>query len=127
RRIGRDPGEERCLWKGQPRGRRVEVRLRCALDAIRAVAEVDRVQVRREDARLLPALLELPGERGLLKLATDGARGRDAGVLDELLGDGRAALHDFLARDVGPDGTPDAAQVDAAVLVEAFVLDRDDR
>ena len=30
-------------------------------------------------------------------------------------------------RDVGPDGTGDSAEVDAAVLVEALVLDRDDR
>ncbi len=29
--------------------------------------------------------------------------------------------------DVGPERAHDAAQVDAAVLVEALVLDRDDR
>jgi hypothetical protein len=72
-------------------------------------------------------LLELPGERGLLELAADRPRARHARVLDELLRDGRAALHDAFVRDVGPDRAGDAAQVDAVVLVEALVLDRDDR
>src|SRR3712207_9047109 len=48
-------------------------------------------------------------------------------VLDELLGDRRPALDELLLADVGPDGARDAAHVDAAVLPEAAVLDRDDR
>jgi len=34
---------------------------------------------------------------------------------------------DALVRDVGPEGARHAADVDAAMLVEALVLDRDDR
>ena len=126
-RIGGDPGQQRRLRQVEPRRRRVEVRLRGALDPVRAVPEVDRVQVGGEDAELLPALLQLPGERRLLELAADRPLRGDARVLDELLRDRRAALHDALARHVRPHGASDAAQVDAAVLVEALVLDRDDR
>ena len=68
-------------------------------------------------------LLELPGERRFLELAADRARRRHARVLR----DRRAALDDALVRDVGPHRAGDAAHVDAMVLVEALVFDRDDR
>ena len=107
-----------------------EVRLRRGLDAVRAVRQVDRVQVRRQDPCLRPvarAGLELPRERGLLQLARDRALVVDERVLDELLRDCRAALNRALVPDVGPDGAHDPVQVDAVVLVEAMVLDVDDR
>jgi hypothetical protein len=68
------------------------------------------------------------GHRGLAQLLEDGALilGGE-GVLDELLGNGRAALHHALLDDVLVEGAADAAQVDAVVRVEALVLDRDDR
>ena len=47
------------------------------------------------------------------------------GVLDELLGDRRGALRGAVAEDVLDQGAADALEVDAAVLVEARVLDRD--
>ena len=97
------------------------------LDSVGAVAEVDRVQVGGEDPVLRPAPLELPGEGCLLELPADRPLGLDVRVLDELLCDRRAALDDLLVAYVGPHGPEDAAQVDAAVLVEAPVLDRDDR
>ena len=50
----------------------------------------------------------------------------DVGVLDELLGDGRAALDDRLMPDVRPRCPSDAVKVDAVVLEEALILDRDD-
>ena len=43
------------------------------------------------------------------------------------MGDRRAALGGAAAREVVEEGAPDAAQVDAVVLVEALVLDGDDR
>ena len=45
-------------------------------------------------------------------------------VLDELLGDRRAALGRRLGEHVLDERAPDADEVDAAVLVEALVLDR---
>ena len=126
-RVARDAGEEGRLGERQLARRLLEVRERRLADAVRAVPEVDRVQVRGQDPVLLLALLELPGERRLLQLARDGALVLDVGVLDELLRDRRAALDDRLVLDVGGERAPDRPQVDAAVLVEALVLDGDDR
>src|SRR5581483_3841354 len=120
--ILRDPGEERGLRKRQPLRVVPEVGPRRALDAVRAVAEVNGVQVTREDAVLRPALLDLPREGRLLQLARQRALARDVRVLDELLRDRRAALDDLPVRDVGPERATDAAQVEAPVLVEALVL-----
>ena len=105
----------------------LEVRARCLLDAVRAVPEVDRVQVRGEDPVLRPVLLELPGQGRLAHLARDRLLVPDVRVLDELLRDRRAALDDSLLADVLPESACDAAHVDAVVLVEALILDRDDR
>src|SRR6185312_1933013 len=74
-----------------------------------------------------PALLELPRERRLLQLAPDRALALGVRVLDELLRDRRAALDHLLVPEVLHDRAEDAVHVDAAVLVEALVLDRDDR
>src|SRR4029077_19317487 len=91
------------------------------------VPEVDGVEVCGQDPVLRPALLELPGESCLGQLARDRLLAREIRVLDELLGDRRTALHRAAVRDVGPDRAGHAAEVDAAVLVEALVLDRNDR
>jgi hypothetical protein len=73
------------------------------------------------------AVLELPGERRFLQLARNRPLALDERVLDELLRDRRTALDDALLLNVRPDGAQDAAEVDAAMLVEAAVLDVDDR
>ena len=129
RRVPRDPREERRLGERQLARGLLEVRQRRLPDPVRAVPEVDRVQVRGEDPVLVVAvpLLELPRERRLLQLARDRAVVGDVGVLDELLRDRRAALDDGLVLDVREQRAPDRVQVDAVVLVEALVLDRDDR
>ncbi len=127
RRVLRHRGEQRSLGKRQLGGAVTEVRERGLLHAVRAVSEIDRVQVRGEDLVLVPALLELPRERRLLHLAADRAVVLDDRVLHELLRDRRAALHDALVRDVLPAGAKDPAEIDAVVLVEPPILDRDDR
>ena len=126
-RVLGDPREQCRLGRLHRRRAVVEVDLARLLDAVGAVSEVDRVQVRGEDLVLGPFLLQLPRERRLDQLAADGLLARQIGVLDELLRDRRAALHRAAVRDVGPERTCHAAEVDAAVLVEALVLDRDDR
>ena len=125
--VRRQPGQQRRLVQLELVRVLVEVHARGHLDAVRPVPEVDRVQVRGEDPVLRPALLELPGERGLLELAADRALLLRVLVLDELLRDGRAALHDRLRADVGPDRAGHAPDVDALVLPEAPVLHGDDR
>jgi hypothetical protein len=58
-------------------------------------------------------------------LAFEGAlRVLDAEVADQLLGDRRAALDRLAGFEVGDGGPDDALVVDAAVFVEALVLDR---
>ena len=104
-----------------------EVDARRLLDAVGAVPEVDRVEVRREDAVFRPLLLQLPRERRLLELALEGAAALHVRVLHELLRDRRAAFDDGAVPQVLPDGTRDAANVDASVLEEAAVLDSHDR
>ena len=103
-----------------------EVDARGGLDAVGALAEVHGVQVLGEDLLLGPLALELVGERRLLQLLEERAvLLRDQRVLDELLGDRRGALRGALAAHVLPQRARDALVVDALVLVEALVLDRD--
>ncbi len=98
------------------------------LDPVGALAEVDRVEVLGEDLVLAPVALEAVGERRLAELLEDRAAAFGVErVLDELLGDRRGALGGALAEDVLDQGAPDALEVDAAVFVEARVLDRHHR
>ena len=103
-----------------------EVGARGLADALGAAAEVDLVQVEREDLVLGQLLLEPPGEDHLLQLAVEAALGREQQALHRLLRDGAAALHDLARLDVGPGGAHDRAQVDAAVLEERVVLAGDE-
>src|SRR5581483_2983762 len=122
----RDAGEERGFGQRQLRGAVPEVCARGPFDSVGAVPEIDRVEVRSEDPVLRPLLFQLPCERGLLQLPCDRALVAGERVLDELLRDRRAALHRPAAH-VVPERARHAANVDAAVLVEALVLHRDDR
>ncbi len=126
RRIGRNAREQCRLVQLEESRALSEVRPRRLLDAVRPVSEVDRVEIRREDAVLAPALLELPGERGLSHLARERPLVTDVRVLDELLCDGGTAFDDRLLAYIGPERTGDPAQVDALVVEEALILDGDD-
>ena len=139
-RRGDHAGDQRGLRRLELRGARAdpvgvaagvlpaEVGARGGLDAVRAVAEVDRVEVVAQDLLLRPLAREVVRHRRLAQLheqrpaVLGGER-----VLDELLGDRRAALHRLLGQDVLVERAADAAEVDAVVGVEALVLDRDDR
>ena len=104
-----------------------EVGAHRGLDAVGAVAEVDRVQVLGEDLLLRPLALEVIGERRLAQLLEHRAVGLGGErVLHELLGDGRATLGGAALQHVLHERAADAGVVDALVLVEALVLDGDD-
>src|SRR4051812_42653246 len=100
-----------------------------ALDAVPAVAERNLVQIRFEDLVLGVVLLHLASGGLLVELPAEAAVGAvDEGrvhVPDELLGDGAGAAP--FAEDVVLESTGDADDVDAVVLVEAMILDRDER
>src|SRR5581483_2857685 len=132
-----DPGQHRRLpgvevlraRAGQAAAARVvpaEVRLGGRLDPVGPVAEVDLVQVLREDLVLGPLALEVVGEGRLAELLEDRpAALRLEGVLHELLRDRRRSLAGRAGEDVRLHGAQDAQPVHAPVLVEALVLDRD--
>lgn len=131
--------EEGRLLDVQVLGRLGEVALGGCLDAVRLLPEEGDVQVVLEDALLAQLLLDLDGELQLADLAADRLLGGlgdlvgvVAGLLDEdvlhvLLGQRRGALGDAAALRVLVDRAEDALEVDRAVLVEARVLDGDDR
>ena len=123
----REAGEQRRLHQRQVLRRLREVRLRGGLDTVGVVAEVDLVHPGGEDALLRPVAAELDRQAGLLDLPLERPLPRDVEVADELLRDRRAALDHLALVQVAPGGAEDALVVDAAVLVEAAVLDGDRR
>ena len=127
RRRLRQAGEQRRLRKRQVLRLLREVRLGGGLDAVGVVPVVDGVQVGLEDPRLRPLVAELDREAGLLDLAVERLLAARVHVPDELLADRRAALDHLAGADVGPERAQDPDVVDAAVLVEALVLDGDRR
>ena len=131
RRRLRQPRQERRFGQVQIARRPPEVHARRGVDADRLLPpdrpEADVVQVARQDPVLRVALLHLARERGLLDLALERALRVQVERPDQLHRDRRAALDDRVRGDVLRRGTQDRGVVDAAVLVEAPVLDRDHR
>ena len=85
-----------------------------------------RVQVVVQHPGLRVLLLQLGGELRLPDLAREVAlRVLDVEGAHELLGDRRASLHGLAGLEVLDAGADDRVQVNAAVLVEALVLDGD--
>ena len=137
-RVLDQAGQHRRLAQVEVLGVGVEVVAGGGLDAEGAVAEVGDVEVALEDPVLGVVLLERDRVAQLADLALVGVVGRrdplrpgvglaEQGQLDHLLGDRRATLDHAAAGLVGDQRAERAAQVERAVLVEAGVLDRDDR
>ena len=99
--------------------------LRRRLDAVRALPEVHGVEVLREDLVLGELVLELPRQQRLVDLALERLVVAHVELLHELLGDRGPTFDDRAGRDVRVRGADDRAEVDAVVVVEALVLDRD--
>src|SRR4029450_12869075 len=100
-----------------------EVRLGSRLDAVRAIPEVHGIEPRPQDSLLRPLAVELNREAGLAQLAADRSLARDVEVADELLRQRGTAFDDLPLGEVAPEGAGDALVVDAAVAIEAAVLD----
>ncbi len=144
-RALRDPRDRRGLQVGEARRRLAEVPLRRRLDAVGVQAELRDVQVALEDLVLGHLLLERDGQAlasrrlagvplGALRLTGRLRRGvvaladrlLDQHVLDVLLRQRRRALGALRVLQVADQRPQHALGVDAAVLVEPLVLDRDD-
>ena len=117
----------RSLGQGEILDRLAEVHPGRRLDAERAVAHVDLVEVELEQPVLRVPLLELERQQRFLDLAGEAPVRGEEQHLGELLGDGAPALHDAAMAEVRVGGAEDAPDVDPEVRVEARVLDRDDR
>src|SRR5262245_50880068 len=122
------------LWQAREQGRLVqrqrpsasrEVRLRGGLDPVGVVPVVDRVHVGAEDPVLRLVPRELDRKTGFLDLPLERPLAGDVEVANELLRDRRSALDDIAGAEVADRGPDDSLVVDAAVPVEAPVLDRD--
>jgi hypothetical protein len=72
-------------------------------------------------------VLHLQGERGLVDLPAKVLRVSGVEVLHELLRDGRATFDDATVADVHGEGAREREDVDAAMVVEPTVLDRNGR
>ena len=137
--VLRQAGEQGRLRQAELAGGDAEVVLRRGLDAVGPVAVVDEVEVALEDLVLGQLLLQRDGVLQLLELAhvvlldRCGRRllvaGAERGVLQRdlhvLLRERRGSRGGRSAAEVGDRCAHHALQVDAAVVVEAVVLDRD--
>ena len=116
------PGQHGGLVGGNVAGRLGEVPARRRLDAEGAGAQIDPVEIDREDLRLGEPVLQPQRQQQLLDLAFEGAPGRQEQVLRHLLGDGAAALDDGAGAQVGESGARQADHVEPEMAVEAPVL-----
>ena len=124
-----DACEVRRLRKRQLGRRLGEVRLRRGFDAVRAAAEVDRVEIVIEDLLFRELVLEPHREERFSQLSVHRARGPDLleRIARVLLCDRRAALQRVPRAHVGRERAHDPTDADGAVLEEAAVLGRDHR
>ena len=132
-------GEHRGFRDAELAGGLAKVRPRGGLYAERVVTEGDEIQVVRQDLVLGQVLVHLGRHAHLAQLAADGALGRRGAllvvlrgdqqqvVLDVLLVESRCALGHAAVRQVRGDGAEVALEIDAFVLVEAAILNGDDR
>ena len=129
--VGRGRGDlgcEQCrLRKRQLLGSGPEVVLGGCADPVGPVAEVHVVEIELQDLVLGVRPLEADGVLGLLDLPLEGLLVAGVEVLHELLRDGGAALDHLAGADVRHERASDRFDVDGAVVVEAVVLDGEDR
>ena len=131
RRVGRgrvgDAGQHHALHGVQGGNLLAEVPLRGRGDALVAAAKVDGVDVEGEDLLLGAEPLQREGAEDLGKLPLQLLLLGEVEVLEDLLGDGAAALGQGLRLDVVEQRPADGDGVDARVRPEALVLHGDDR
>ena len=119
--------EQRRLVHGQIRSALSEIPARGGFDAVEPVAEVRLVQVHLEDLVLRVLALDVAGEDDFLQLAAVGLAASQEAQARELLRDGAAAFRAPARFQVANHGADGADGVDATVLIEPLILDRDDR
>ena len=112
------------LGQRQLAGALAEVGTGRCLYAVARLSQADAVQIGFQDLILAVALFQLQRTVDLRHLTLDGTLVVAGHVLDELLGDGGAALH-APTRQGTEDGAHCTSEVHAVVLFKALVLDGD--
>src|SRR5262245_44039946 len=116
--------KQRAFLDGELLRRLAEIAARRHLDAPGATAEIDGIEIELENLRLAERLLDPRGHDHLADLALVGQVFAHQQVLDDLLGDGGAALRAPGGGEIADEGADQATLVDSLVLIEAFVLGR---
>ena len=102
-----------------------EIGLGRGLDSIGFVTVEDLVEIERQDVVLRESSLQLEGEHRLAHFSLDRGIVAHEHPLDELLGDGAAALGRPLVGDVREGGADDATEIEPVVGVEGAIFERD--
>src|SRR5919197_599371 len=103
-----------------------EVPARRGFGSIETIAEVHLVQVELEDAVLRVFALDARRQDQLLQFAADRLLLREKTLTRQLLRDRAAALHDAPVPQVGQRRLDDPHEIEAGMIVEALILDRED-
>ena len=123
----REPRDERALGQGQLLRRLAEQVPRHRLDAVDAGAQIDPIEIQLEDLRLRELRVDHDREHGLARLAPVGPLVRQEQRPRQLLRQRAPALDGLRRADVANDGAAEGNRVDAGMVVEAVVLDGDER
>ena len=115
-------GDDRCLPQIHVAGGNTEIQLGRRVHAPGTGAEIDAVQPDLEDFLLGEGVFQPERQQHFLHLAAKGAGIGQEQVFRDLLGDGRAALHQAAGADVDHRRAQYADDVDAVMGVEAPVL-----
>ena len=133
-RSAGQPGEQRGLREAQLGGGCVEIETRAGGDPDRALAEGDAVQVLLEDRLLGEVTLQPERPQDLQQLGAPraapgpaGPPGRGPEQPGQLHRDRRGAGHDVAGAQVVPRRSNGGAPVHRAMLIEAAVLEREER
>src|SRR5262249_4201533 len=118
-------GEQRAFLDRELLCRLAEIASRGELDAPRAAAEIDGIEIELENLRLAERTLDPRRHDHLADLALVGQVFAHQQVLDDLLSDGRAALRAAGGGEFADEGADQAALVDPFMLIEAFALGRE--
>ena len=122
-----DAGDHRGFAERQLRRRLAEQLLGHRLDTIDAAAQINAIEVELEDLFLGEKDLEHHCERRFLPLARERARVGEVQRARQLLRDRAAALLAPARSQIEERRAGDSDRIDAEVMVEAVILDRDDR
>ena len=96
------------------------------LDTENSGAEINPVEIKRENLVLGVTRLQIDRQHRFLDFALESAAGREEQILGELLGEGRTALHHMPRHHVGDAGARHADGIKTEMIAEAAVFNRDE-